>query len=211
MRAMLTALATIIETRSCGVATTITPSSGRDWKTVSGTSPVPGGMSTSRQSTSPQITSVQNCLTAPPRIGPRQRTGAVSSSSRRLIDMIWTPPPLSAGTMPVSRASRHSLTPNALGIEGPVMSASRIAALLPALDRAEASSAVTVDLPTPPLPDTTAIAFFTCEPGLAWASRLSCVRSPQSALVHDEQLPEQASLIFSAPSARCALYVLSLF
>ena len=44
--AIFTALATIMETRSCGEVTMIMPSSGRDWNTVSGTSPVPGGIST---------------------------------------------------------------------------------------------------------------------------------------------------------------------
>ena len=33
-------------TSSCGDVTTTTPATGRDWNTVSGTSPVPGGMST---------------------------------------------------------------------------------------------------------------------------------------------------------------------
>ena len=44
--AMLTALATIIETSSCGEVTMIIPSTGSDWNTVRGTSPVPGGIST---------------------------------------------------------------------------------------------------------------------------------------------------------------------
>ena len=44
--AILTAFPTIIATRSCGEVTTIIPSSGIDWNTVSGTSPVPGGIST---------------------------------------------------------------------------------------------------------------------------------------------------------------------
>ena len=48
MLAMLTALPTTIWTRSCGELTMTMPSTGSDWKTVRGTSPVPGGMSTSR-------------------------------------------------------------------------------------------------------------------------------------------------------------------
>ena len=43
---MFNAFSTIMETSSCGDVTTRMPSMGRDWKTVSGTSPVPGGMST---------------------------------------------------------------------------------------------------------------------------------------------------------------------
>ena len=38
----------IMRTRSCGEVTITMPSTGRDWNTVSGTSPVPGGMSTKR-------------------------------------------------------------------------------------------------------------------------------------------------------------------
>ena len=43
---MFTALVTIMLTSSWGEVTMIIPSTGRDWNTVSGTSPVPGGMST---------------------------------------------------------------------------------------------------------------------------------------------------------------------
>ena len=46
--AILYAFMTIMRTRSCGEDTITTPSTGRDWKTVSGTSPVPGGISTKR-------------------------------------------------------------------------------------------------------------------------------------------------------------------
>ena len=46
--AILTALVTIMLTRSWGVVTTTMPSTGRDWNTVRGTSPVPGGISTNR-------------------------------------------------------------------------------------------------------------------------------------------------------------------
>ena len=46
--AMLKAFFTIICTSSCGDVTITIPSTGRDWKTVSGTSPVPGGMSTNK-------------------------------------------------------------------------------------------------------------------------------------------------------------------
>ena len=46
--AMRTALVTMRETRSWGEVTTTIPSTGMDWKTVRGTSPVPGGMSMNR-------------------------------------------------------------------------------------------------------------------------------------------------------------------
>ena len=56
---------------------------------------------------------------------------------------------------------------------------------------AAAKVAVTVDLPTPPLPDTTAITFFTLALGFNSASKLSCLRSAQS-LPQEEQFPLQA-------------------
>jgi hypothetical protein len=50
---------------------------------------------------------------------------------------------------------------------------------------------VTVDLPTPPLPDTTAITFLTLAFSFSLASRLSFLRSPQSALLQLLQFPLQ--------------------
>ena len=44
--AISTALETIMPTSSWGEVTMRMPSTGRDWNTVRGTSPVPGGMST---------------------------------------------------------------------------------------------------------------------------------------------------------------------
>ena len=52
---------------------------------------------------------------------------------------------------------------NALGIDGPVISASRIATFFPFLLEEEASIAVTEDFPTPPFPLTIPITFFTLE------------------------------------------------
>ena len=80
------------------------PSTGSDWNTVSGTSPVPGGISTNMKSTSPHITSDQNCLTVPAMTGPRQTTGSVSFSSSRFRETIFTPVTLAAGMMPPSVA-----------------------------------------------------------------------------------------------------------
>ena len=48
-----------------------------------------------------------------------------------------------------------SWRPNILGMEGPVMSASKIPVRIPRLLPPEARRAVTRDLPTPPLPLTT--------------------------------------------------------
>ena len=44
--AMFTAFSTIMPTSSWGLVTMMIPSTGRLWNTVSGTSPVPGGIST---------------------------------------------------------------------------------------------------------------------------------------------------------------------
>ena len=76
---MRTHFSTIMPTSSCGLVTTITPSTGSDWNTVSGTSPVPGGISTNMKSTSPHITSVQNCVdhAGDDRAAPDDRIGFV--------------------------------------------------------------------------------------------------------------------------------------
>jgi hypothetical protein len=55
---------------------------------------------------------------------------------------------------------------------------------------------VTVDLPTPPLPDTTAMTFLTEDLGFNFASRLSALRSAQS-LPQVEQLPLQELILNS--------------
>ena len=157
--AILTAFSTIIPTSSCGEVTTIIPSTGIDWNTVSGTSPVPGGISMNIKSTSSQTTSVQNCFTAPAITGPRQITGAPSSSSSKFSDIILIPVFDTPGKIPSSLPCALSLIPNIFGIDGPVTSASIIAVLYPSRALITAQSAVTVDLPTPPLPLTTPITF----------------------------------------------------
>ena len=75
-----------------------------------------------------------------------------------------------------------------------MISASSTPTRLPFRAMATASIEVTVDLPTPPLPDTTAMTFFTVDLGFNCASRLSCLRSSQSEL-QLEQFPLQ-ELIF---------------
>ena len=63
------------------------------------------------------------------------------------------PPGVSSGKMlspsPTARVSR----PQAVGLEGPVLSASMMPTLSPRLAMAVAREAVVVLLPTPPLPD----------------------------------------------------------
>ena len=201
--AIFTALSTIMDTSSCGDVTTTIPSTGRDWKIVSGTSPVPGGQSTNIQSTSPQSTSSQNCLTALAMTGPLQITGSVSFSTRRFNDISLMPDFVTGGyiTVPASSQVAFSCTPKDFGIDGPVISASRIAVFKPFFAALTASIDVTNDLPTPPFPLTTAITFFT--PLLLALFKLcGAVRSPQSEL----QFPQScvhASLIL--PYSSCII------
>src|SRR5699024_2244108 len=118
---------------------------GSDWKTVSGTSPVPGGMSTNMKSTSDQMTSVQNCFTVPAMTGPRHTTGSPGSSSSRFMDIICTPDLLIAGSIPSAQPSARPSIPNILGTDGPVRSASSTAVRYPLFWSAEASSELTSD------------------------------------------------------------------
>ena len=66
------------------------PASGVCCAMVSCASPVPGGMSTTSTSSSPQATSRNIWVMAEITIGPRQIIG-VSSSIRKPIDMIFSP------------------------------------------------------------------------------------------------------------------------
>ena len=101
----------------CGVVTMIAPLRAIDWAMESWASPVPGGRSMSRTSSSPQRTFVANCEMVFMIIGPRQTTGA-SASMRRPIDMTFTPK-FSRG-MRVSPSRRgRALTPIIRGTEGP--------------------------------------------------------------------------------------------
>ena len=61
----------------CGVVTTSTSARGSSWPSEIATSPVPGGMSTTSVSSSPQCTSERNCSRALCSIGPRHITGLV--------------------------------------------------------------------------------------------------------------------------------------
>ena len=74
----------------CGVVTIRTSARGRNCAIDSAMSPVPGGMSTTRKSGSPQCTSVRNCSSALCSIGPRHTTGW-SSRAKKPIEMSVTP------------------------------------------------------------------------------------------------------------------------
>ena len=90
-----------------------------------------------------------------------------------------------------------SWIPNAFGIDGPVISASRIPTFAPVARIRHAIKDVTKDFPTPPLPLTTPITFFTELAGFNFSRKLcgSLVLLPQFA----EQVP-QLWVQFSAVS-----------
>ena len=71
------------------------------------------------------------------------------------------------------------MDPNALGIDGPVISASRIAVEKPRLFIETAKSDVISDLPTPPLPLTTPITFLIFESSCGFSKRLFGSREEQ--------------------------------
>ena len=75
----------------------------------------------------------------------------------------WIPEGVVSGKMRPfsSQYTRSPFVPKAVGIEGPVMSASRTAALSPFLAVFAANREVTRDFPTPPLPETMPITCFT--------------------------------------------------
>ena len=75
---------------SCGVETMTAPASGTCCAIVNCASPVPGGMSTTMMSSSPQATSRSICCKALMTIGPRQIIG-VSSATRNPTDITRNP------------------------------------------------------------------------------------------------------------------------
>ena len=82
--------------------------------------------------------------------------------------------------MPSASAVSGFVMPNVLGMDGPVMSASRMATFLPRFCISLASRLVTRDLPTPPLPDTTPMTCLMFERELVSMVVGPCaVRSPQ--------------------------------
>ena len=85
-------------------------------------------MSMNMQSTSSHSTSVQNCLTVPAMTGPRHTTGEVSSGSSRLTDITGMPVRVTTGKIIGAVPLARSVSPNILGMDGPVTSASRMAA-----------------------------------------------------------------------------------
>ena len=88
-------------------------------ESVSATSPVPGGRSITRKSSSPQATSFMNCWSAPWSIGPRQMTAAFGSSSRKPMLISLTPKRASGSIVLPSSDTGRPATPSIVGIDGP--------------------------------------------------------------------------------------------
>ena len=90
--------------------------------------------------------------------------------------------------MPSSLPSALVWTPKAVGMEGPVMSASSTPTFLPSRRMATAREEVTVLLPTPPLPLTTAITFPMWDRPLAGARKSWGVVRSEQLSPQEEQL-----------------------
>ena len=140
---------------SCGVVTMMPPVSGTCCVSVSCTSPVPGGRSSTRMSSSPHSTLRRNSVMSFVIIGPRQMTG-VASPTNIPIEMTRRPC-FSTGMMRrSSRVRARSSMPSMRGTLGPYTSASMRAIAGRSVASASARLVATVDLPTPPLPLATA-------------------------------------------------------
>lgn len=144
----------------CGVVTMTAdaPSSPRSsWHIVSGSSPVPGGTSTTSASNFPHSTCATNWRISPIFIGPRRIT-AVSGASRMNPTDTTSSGPASTGTnhpsgvVPIRLPSRFSIR----GTLGPCKSMSSTPTRpFPSRASASAKFTATVLFPTPPLPDIT--------------------------------------------------------
>jgi len=103
---------------SWGVETMTAPASGTRWAMVSCASPVPGGMSITMTSSSPQLTSRIICSSADCTIGPRQIIG-VSSSTRNPMDITLMPKFSMASSFDPSDEDGWPEMPIIRGMEGP--------------------------------------------------------------------------------------------
>src|SRR6266446_1572499 len=150
-----------------GVVTTTAPVTATVWMSVSCTSPVPGGRSMTRWSSSPHSTLRKNCVITLCSIGPRQIIG-LSPGLSRPIEIIFSPCDCTGMMCLSAVASGCCVAPSIIGTFGPYTSASSNPTLCPSFAKASARFTATVVLPTPPLPLATATRFFT--PGIGWRS-----------------------------------------
>ena len=157
LRNMLMPLRASISARSCGVETMTAPASGTCWAMVSWASPVPGGMSTTITSSSPQATSRSICISACMTIGPapdHRRLLVDEEAHRHDLDAV--------AFHRLQRAPVNRLRPSGNAHQARHRRAVDIGvenADLQAVQRwsPRARLAAVVDLPTPPLPDATAM------------------------------------------------------
>ena len=159
-----------ISARSCGVETITAPASGTFWAMVSCVSPVPGGMSTTSTSSSPHTTSRRSWFER------RDHHRAAPDDRGALLDQEADRHHLDAATfernelLPVRREAR-------LGARSRTAWASTARTgrrrerrpSSPSLARPTARLQATVDLPTPPLPEATAMMCLT--PGIGSLDR----------------------------------------
>ena len=117
LRAISAARAATSCASGCGVVTTTASARGSSCPSEIETSPVPGGMSTTSVSSSPQCTSVRNCSSARCSIGPRHITGSLSSR-KKPIDISFSSP-RTGGTIIRSTATGFWWMPSRCGIEWP--------------------------------------------------------------------------------------------
>src|SRR3954453_17486176 len=96
---------------------------------------------------------------APPIRGPRHTMGW-PSGTKNWMEIAFTPWRSRGTILPDSLARGWPSSPSIIGMLGPVMSASSRPTDAPARARATARFTDTVLLPTPPLPDATAMTFF---------------------------------------------------
>jgi len=114
-----------IET-SWGVVTITAPlTSGMSWQALNGSSPVPGGESTIRKSSSPQLISSRNCRMADIFRGPRQTIGVSGFGAAKEMLAALRLGSTRTGSMPFSEPMNPSpSTPSIFAMLGPCRSMS---------------------------------------------------------------------------------------
>jgi len=102
---------------TCGVVTTTASARGSICPSEIETSPVPGGMSTTSRSSSPQWTSWRNCSSALWSMGPRHISGLLSST-KKPIDISFRSC-ATGGIISLSTSTGFCEIPSMCGIEWP--------------------------------------------------------------------------------------------
>src|SRR5581483_15807 len=108
----------------CGVVMSRKRASGRSSARVIETSPVPGGRSTNRKSSSPHSTSATNCRSALWSIGPRHTIARLRGGRKNPIEITTMPSGERSGAILSPCGDGSPSTPSIRGIEYPYTSAS---------------------------------------------------------------------------------------